>query len=68
MWAEYCGVRHYAMRGGVEDQNDNEYQNWLEQQKTFSDLIAKQERMQIQDNKFAKKNDLNIKKDIYIEK
>ena len=66
--AEYCGVGHYAMRGGVEVQNDNDYQNWLEQQETFSDLIAKQEGMQIEDNKFAKKNDLNIKKDIYIEK
>ena len=68
MCAEYCGVGHYAMRGGVEVQNDNDYQNWLEQQETFSELIAKQEGMQIQDNKFAKKNDLNIKKDIYIEK
>ena len=27
--AEYCGVGHYAMRGGVEVQNDSDYQSWL---------------------------------------
>ena len=65
--AEYCGVGHYAMRGGVEVQNDSDYQSWLGQQETFSDLIAKQNDIQIEHNKIAKKNDLNIKKDIYIE-
>ena len=65
--AEYCGVGHYAMRGGVEVQNDSDYQSWLGQQETFSDLIAKQNDIQIEHNKIAKKRDLNIKKDIYIE-
>ena len=55
------------MRGGVEVQNDSDYQSWLGQQETFSDLIAKQNDIQIEHNKIAKKNDLNIKKDIYIE-
>ena len=53
--AEYCGVGHYAMRGGVEVQNDSDYQSWLGQQETFSDLIAKQKILEIGDTKLAKK-------------
>ena len=50
---EYCGVGHYAMRGGVIVQDDQDYKNWLEQQETFSDLIAKQQK--IDKKKLAKK-------------
>mgnify|MGYP006261849793 CR=1 FL=1 len=40
--AEYCGVGHYAMRGGVVVQDKPEYMNWLNEQETFSEYIAKQ--------------------------
>ena len=52
---EYCGVGHYAMRGGVIVQNDQDYKNWLGQQETFSDLIAKQQNKEINKKKLAKK-------------
>ena len=52
---EYCGVGHYAMRGGVIVQNDQDYKNWLEQQETYSDLIAKQQNKEIDKKKLAKK-------------
>ena len=55
--AEYCGVGHYAMRGGVEVQDKEDYDNWLQQQETFSDLIAKQENKEINKKQLAKKTD-----------
>ena len=42
--AEYCGVGHYAMRGRVFVKSEQDYENWLNDQETFSDLIAKQEK------------------------
>ena len=42
--AEYCGVGHYAMRGTVFVKSEEDYDNWLNEQETFSDLIAKQEK------------------------
>ena len=39
--AEYCGVGHYAMRGGVEVMDPEDYKIWLSEQETFSDYIAK---------------------------
>ena len=53
--AEYCGVGHYAMRGGVIVQNEDAYKIWLEKQETFSDLIVKQKNLEIGDTKLAKK-------------
>ena len=53
--AEYCGVGHYAMRGGVEVQDKQDYDNWLQQQETFSDLIAKQKILEDEKTKLAKK-------------
>ena len=53
--AEYCGVGHYAMRGSVLVQNDQDYETWLGEQETFSDLIAKQKILEIGDTKLAKK-------------
>ena len=58
--AEYCGVGHYAMRGGVEVQDPNSYQEWLGEQETFSDLLAKQNK-EIETKKVAKNNS-NIEK------
>ena len=43
------------MRGGVIVQEENEYENWLENQETFSDLIAKQKNLLIGETKLAKK-------------
>jgi cytochrome c oxidase subunit 2 len=40
--AEYCGVGHYAMRATVIVDSDENYENWINEQETFSSLIAKQ--------------------------
>ena len=53
--AEYCGVGHYAMRGKVFVKSEQEYDNWLKEQETFSDLIAKQEKIEVNEIKMAKK-------------
>ena len=53
------------MRGGVEVQDPNSYQEWLGEQETFSDLIAMQN-MEIETKKVAKNNS-NIEKVIYKE-
>tara|TARA_B100000989_G_C19473436_1_gene441776 strand:- start:346 stop:1221 length:876 start_codon:yes stop_codon:yes gene_type:complete len=65
--AEYCGVGHYAMRGGVEVQSTKDYNVWLSEQETFQDLIAKNETLEFEDNKLAKNNNINLKQDIYKE-
>ena len=51
---EYCGVGHYAMRGGVIVQETQEYNKWLDEQELFSDLIAKQEKMETEKTKLVK--------------
>ena len=53
--AEYCGVGHYAMRGGVKVQSEQDYENWLQGQQTFSELIAKQKKIELNKTKLAKK-------------
>ena len=53
--AEYCGVGHYGMRGRVFVKSEQDYENWLQEQETFSDLIAKQEAIKFSKTKFAKK-------------
>jgi len=63
--AEYCGVGHYGMRGRVFVKSEQDYENWLQEQETFSDLTAKQNKLEIDSKKFAKNNNLNIEKDIY---
>ena len=57
--AEYCGVGHYAMRGRVIVQDQQNYNLWLNEQETFSELVAKQEKLQIENNKIVKKINLN---------
>ena len=52
-------------RGGVEVQDPNSYQEWLGEQETFSDLLAKQNK-EIETKKVAKNNS-NIEKVIYKE-
>ena len=63
--AEYCGVGHYAMRGGVEVQSTEDYNKWLSEQETFQDLIAKQEKLEFENKKLVKNNNLILNKDIY---
>ena len=53
--AEYCGVGHYAMRGGVEVQDKADYEVWLSEQETFQQLTARYEKLNIDGNKLAKK-------------
>ncbi len=53
--AEYCGVGHYAMRGGVIVQNEKDYDQWLNEQETFSELIARKKMLDAGDTKLAKK-------------
>ena len=65
--AEYCGVGHYAMRGGVEVQSTEDYNKWLSEQETFQDLIAKQEKLEFENKKIVKNNNFILNKDIYKE-
>tara|TARA_B100000700_G_scaffold213222_1_gene234492 strand:- start:2747 stop:3622 length:876 start_codon:yes stop_codon:yes gene_type:complete len=65
--AEYCGVGHYAMRGGVEVQSTEDYSKWLSEQETFQDLIAKQEKLEFESKKLVKNNNLNLNRNIYTE-
>ena len=53
--AEYCGVGHYAMRGGVIVQDKIEYENWLSEQETFQELVARYQKIEVEGNKLAKK-------------
>ena len=53
--AEYCGVGHYAMRGGVEVQDKADYEVWLSEQETFQQLSARYEKLNVDGNKLAKK-------------
>ena len=43
------------MRGGVIVQNNQDYENWIQKQETFSDLIAKKEILETDKTKLAKK-------------
>ena len=55
--AEYCGAGHYAMRAKVIVESKSDYENWIEEQETFSDLIAKQENNKLKKTLVAKNND-----------
>jgi cytochrome c oxidase subunit II len=41
--AELCGVGHHMMRGNVIVDNDKAYQDWLGQQSTYAQLLARAE-------------------------
>ena len=53
--AEYCGLGHYGMRGRVFVKDEHDYEKWLQEQETFSDLIAKQKKIEFSETKLAKK-------------
>jgi cytochrome c oxidase subunit 2 len=57
--AEYCGVGHYAMRGTVIVQDKQSYEKWLNEQEIFSELVAKQKKLE-NNNKIVKKINLNL--------
>ena len=52
--AEYCGVGHYGMRAKVVVENEQNYENWLNEQETFSNLITKQKKIEFNTIKIAK--------------
>lgn len=52
--AEYCGLGHYGMRAKVVVENEQNYENWLGEQETFSNLIAKQKKIEFDTIKIAK--------------
>ena len=37
---EYCGTGHYAMRGRVQVDEIEDYQEWLSEQYTFEEMMA----------------------------
>ena len=43
------------MRGRVFVKSEQDYENWILEQETFSDLIAKQNKIEIDQTKLAKK-------------
>ena len=53
--AEYCGLGHYGMRGRVFVKDEQDYEKWLQEQETFSDLVAKQKNIEFNETKLAKK-------------
>ena len=57
--AEYCGVGHYAMRGTVIVQDEQNYNQWLSEQETFSEFVAKLNKLGIEEKKIVKKINLN---------
>ena len=56
--AEYCGVGHYAMRGLVIVEDEEDYKKWLAEHETFSSFIAKQKSNPINNKQLAKINNL----------
>ena len=53
--AEYCGIGHYAMRGSVLVKDEQDYKNWIQEQETFSELVAKQKKIEFSETKLARK-------------
>jgi cytochrome c oxidase subunit 2 len=53
--AEYCGIGHYAMRGSVLVKDGQDYKNWIQEQETFSELVAKQKKIEFSETKLARK-------------
>ena len=41
--AEYCGTGHYAMRGFVKVDEEQDYSDWLAQQTSFEKMLATKE-------------------------
>jgi cytochrome c oxidase subunit 2 len=54
--AEYCGVGHYAMRAIVIVDSEENYENWINEQETFSSLMTKQNNNELKITRIAKNN------------
>tara|TARA_B100000686_G_C15791770_1_gene480020 strand:- start:175 stop:444 length:270 start_codon:yes stop_codon:yes gene_type:complete len=54
--AEYCGVAHYAMRGKVIVENEENYNKWLAKRETFKSFLAKKN---VNTKKLVKINNLS---------
>ena len=64
--AEYCGVGHYAMRGTVVVEDQENYDKWLSQQDTFTSFLAKKDEQKTEIKKIAKIKDLLNEEKKYI--
>ena len=60
--AEYCGVAHYAMRGKVVVEEEENYNKWLAEQETFSSFTAKNTNNKLNKKKLVKINNLSSNK------
>ena len=56
--AEYCGVGHYAMRGKVIVEDEENYNKWLSKHETFSSFLAKQKINNSKNKKMVKISNL----------
>ena len=56
--AEYCGTGHYAMLGYVIVDDQKEYDEWLNEQETFEDILASNGKSDLIKIALNKKNDL----------
>ena len=61
--AEYCRVAHYAMRGKVVVEDEDNYNKWLSERETFSSFMAKNG-----NNKLVKINNLSSKENSVLRK
>ena len=48
------------MRGKVIVQDEQNYNQWLSEQEIFSELVAKQKNLELNENKLVKKISLNL--------
>ena len=55
------------MRGSVEVQSTENYNNWISEQETFNDLIAKQKNIEFGNKQIVKNNNFLLNKEIYKE-
>ena len=60
--AEYCGVAHYAMRGKVVVEDEENYNKWLAERETFSSFLAKNRINNLNKKKLVKINNLSSNK------
>ena len=66
--AEYCGVAHYAMRGKVVVEEEENYNKWLADRETFSSFIAKNRNNKLKNKKLVKINNLSSKENSVLRK
>tara|TARA_B100000686_G_C16791104_1_gene978795 strand:- start:1493 stop:2338 length:846 start_codon:yes stop_codon:yes gene_type:complete len=54
---EYCGTGHYAMKGRVLVDNQNDYEDWLSDQMTFEEMMASIDKIDLIQLALNKKGD-----------